>query len=47
VCRLLGEAGDGVEVAVVVQDLQAAGASGRRDEEIGDRGRAVPGLLDQ
>jgi hypothetical protein len=28
-----------------VQDLQAAGASGRRDDEVGDRGRTVLGLL--
>ncbi len=35
---LVGEAGDSVEVAVVVQDLQAAGAGGRGDDEVGDRG---------
>jgi hypothetical protein len=36
---------DLLEVPVVVQDLQAAGASGRRDDEVGDRGRTVLGLL--
>lgn len=41
--RLLGEAGNVVEVPVVVQDLRAAGAGGRRDDE----GRPVLGLLGQ
>ena len=46
-CRLLGEAGDGVEVPVVVQDLQVPGAGGRRDDEVGDRSRSVLGLFGQ
>lgn len=33
---LLGEAGDGVEVAVIVQDLKPMSTGGRRDEKIGD-----------
>lgn len=35
----------GPEGAVVVQDLQATGAGGRRYDEIGDGGGAVLGLL--
>jgi len=37
-CRLLGVAGDCVEVPVVVEDLQAADAGGRCDDEARDRG---------
>src|SRR5450631_3293448 len=44
-CRLLCIARDRLEVPVVVQDIQAAGASGRSDDEVGDRGRTVLGLL--
>ena len=44
---LRGVARDGVEIAVVVQDLQAAGPCGRRDDEIGNRGGAVLGLFGQ
>jgi hypothetical protein len=44
---LLGVARDGVEIAVVVQDLQTPDPCGRRDDEIGNRGRPVLCLLGQ
>jgi hypothetical protein len=42
---LLGVACDGVEIPVVVQDLQAAGPRSRRDDEIGHRGGTVLSLF--